>query len=78
MELFLVTDPLPILTELLNFYGILSEKFLISVFSQEDTCEKNPTQFPFLHTKFVVFLHHRCSLPPPPPAPCQKKTTEKD
>lgn len=32
MELFLVTDPPLIVIELLNFYDILSEGFLISVF----------------------------------------------
>lgn len=34
MELFLVIDPPLMLIELLNFYGILSEGFLISVFGQ--------------------------------------------
>lgn len=75
MELFLVTDPPLILIELLNFYGILSEGFLISVLGQGGSCKKKnkPMQLPFLHTKFVVFLQHRCSIPTPPPVLGQKR-----
>jgi len=53
MELFLVTDPLLILIELLNFYSILSEGFLISVFGQECSCKKT------LHNS-LSFTHNHC------------------
>lgn len=76
-------SPPLILIELLNFYGILSEGFLISVFGQRGS-KKNkkatnkPAQFPFFHRKFVVFLHHCCSLPLFQTLLGQKMTTEKD
>lgn len=56
MELFLVTDPPLILIELLNFYGILSEGFLISVLGQGGSCKKEQTYA----TPFP--LHKICSV----------------
>lgn len=74
MELFLVTYHPLISIDLFNCYDILSGGRLISVFGRR-IAVKNPTQFPFLNTKFVVFLHH-CSLQSPPSVLGQKKITE--
>lgn len=71
MKLFLVTHPPLILIDLFYFYDILSGGCLISGFGLR-IAVKNPTQFPFLNTKFVVFLHH-CSLQSPPTVLGKKK-----